>query len=124
MKTTYSYQVTVNFELSNEDFELVTEAMKSHSDTQRYTKSGEFWYGNMNRYKWRNETPKDYEDFPPFSATTHQLQLIVKSLEPYVNYTLPDKQKQENGIRLYYLLWNMLKSAIEHSNEIHQLQLK
>jgi len=122
MKTTYSYQITVHFDLADEDFEFVTEAMNNHSDTKYYTEQGGFWYGNMNNNNWRKEFPHQYTDRPAFSATTRQLQSVIKSLEPYVNYTLPNKAKQQQGQRLYQELWNMLKSAIEHSNELHNLQ--
>lgn len=119
LKTQYTYQITVNFDLTDADFELVTEAMKNHSDTEYYTTQGQFWYGNINHNNWRKEFPHQYIEYPPFSATTRQLKSVVKSLEPYVNYTLPNKVKQEHGARLYYELSAMLKAAIEHSNELH-----
>lgn len=118
METKYSYQVTVNFDLSNADFELVTEAMKTHSDTEYYTTQGQFWYGNINHNNWRKEFPHQYIEYPPFSATTRQLQLVVKSLEPYVNYGGFSKEDQDRGMRLYYELSAMLKAAIEHANEL------
>lgn len=119
METKYSYQVTVNFDLSNEDFELVTEAMKSHSDTKYYTEPGQFWYGNTNRNNWRKEFPHQYIEYPPFSATTRQLDYICKSLEPYMSGWIFDRVKQEQGIRLYCELSAILKAAIEHANELH-----
>lgn len=93
LKTQYTYQITVNFDLTNTDFELLTEAMENHSDTERYTKQGEFWYGNINRYNWRKDKTLGYEYFPPFSATTRQMGLVMKSLEPYLSGWIFDKVK-------------------------------
>lgn len=113
LKTQYTYQITVNFDLTDADFELLNEAMEQHSDTRGYTMQGGFWYGNNNRYLWR------YDDFPPFQATTRQLGYICKSLEPYMSGWIFDKDKEERGRQLYYELSAMLKAAIEHANELH-----
>lgn len=119
MKTTYSYEITINFDLSDEDFELVTEAMKNHSDTKFYTTQGEFWYGNMNRNNWRKEFPEQYTDYPPFMATTRKMGLVIKSLEPYMSGWIFDREKCERGRELYNQLYITLKQAIEHGNELH-----
>lgn len=118
-KVQYSYQITINFDLSDLDFELLNEAMENHSDTKGYTMQGGFWYGNNNRYHWRIEKPSDYEDYPAFSATTRQMGYMIKSLEPYMAGWIFDKTKQEQGRWLYYELSAILKSAIEYANELH-----
>lgn len=121
MKTTYSYEITINFDLSDEDFELVTEAMKNHSDTEFYTTQGEFWYGNMNRNRWRREAPPgEYDDNRQiYSATTYQMQRVIKSLEPYMSGWIFDRERCERGRELYNQLYITLKQAIEHGNEFH-----
>lgn len=119
LKTQYTYDITVNFDLTDADFELLNEAMENHSDTKYYTTQGQFWYGNTNRYKWRKEKPENYLEYPPFSATIRQLGYVCKSLEPYMSGWIFDKVKQEQGRRLYYELSAMLNVAIEHANELH-----
>lgn len=121
MNVNYSYQITVNFELTDEQFDLLTEAMQHHNDCEGATKLGEFWYGNMNRHRWKKEEGNTEPAF--YSATTRQLDTkVVKSLEPFVNYTMANKVKQAAGIDLYYKLMKVLGDAITHSNELHTKQ--
>jgi len=113
MKVSYDYNITVNFDLSDEQFDLLTEAMQNHTDCKGATMQGEFWYGNMNRRRFK-EDPSPYATY---QATTRQLDTrVIKALEPYVNYVLPDKEKQERGMALYHDLMKVLKDAIEHHN--------
>lgn len=116
MNVSYKYDITVMMELSDEQFDLLTEAMKNHSDCEGATRVGEFWYGNMNRRRWKDD-PLPNQEPTLYYATTRQLDTkVIKSLEPYVNYDMGDKEKQAKGVALYYELMKVLKDAIEHHN--------
>lgn len=101
MEKYYSYQVTVNFKLTDDEFDLLTEAMQNHNDCKDVTTQGEFWYGNMNRRHWKKQELNTEPIF--YSATTRQLDTkVIKSLEPFVNCFLADKEKQAKGAKLYF----------------------
>lgn len=122
MEYNLSYQITINFKLTDAEFELLTEAMKNHSDCKGATMKGEFWYGNMNRYRWKKDE-KATDPWDYYSCTTRQMDTkVIKSLEPFVNYHMGDKDKQALGRTLYYKLMNLLRDVIAHSNELHSVQ--
>lgn len=122
MEYNLSYQITINFKLTNDEFELLTEAMQNHSDCKGSTLLGEFWYGNMNRYRW-NKDQKCSEPYEYYSATTRQMDTkVIKALEPFVNYNIGDKKRQQMGQTLYFNLMKVLGEAITHSNVLHAAQ--
>lgn len=116
MKYQLSFNIDINFVLSDHEFTFLTKALEDHSDTNHVITVGNFWYGNMGRRKWSKEN-NEADCF--LTVTTRQMGLLIKSLEPYITYNFPDTSIQEFGTNLYSDLQIILKEAMKVSEKIH-----
>lgn len=119
MNYQFSYNIEVNFNLTQEEFDLVTLAIQNGERKVEGTQ-GHFWAGNVNRYNWYLEDlknkVKDINIFP-LVATFRQIDtVIMKSLEKYINY--PNKN-QELAKQLFNNMMELLKNINKKHQEIH-----
>ncbi|WP_316778295.1 hypothetical protein [Pedobacter antarcticus] len=112
MEYQLSFNIEINFTLSDEEFKIVTDAIQSGEKSYEAT-IGQFWYGNINR---RLLTPDGSKEAVFYSATTRQMDtVILKSLEKFVSF----RGKQEYwklGAEVYMKLYKVLKSAVDFSS--------
>lgn len=93
MKYSFTYKIDVQFSLTKDEFDLITEAIK-HGERSYAANHGEWWYGNMNRFNWwLEESDSDKEELP-LSGTFSQIdRIIMKSLELHMYRCLTQKDK-------------------------------
>lgn len=90
------YQVLIKLTFSDEEFELLTMAVKKLKDPRQAIGPGKFWQQNMERRQ------KNKEDPSAVSASIGQVEsILLKSLEPFILYSSQNKEHRKLARSVY-----------------------
>lgn len=117
MNYQFLYNIEVLFNLTKEEFDLITLAIKNGESKLEAT-PGHFWFGNINTFNWAQECE---DDLLPIRATFRQIDIVImKSLEKYVYYI---DEHRELATQLFNKLMKLLNKINEKSTELYSEEI-
>lgn len=116
MKAQFDIGVKVEFTLTEEQFQLLTNAIENGEKSHEAT-VGNFWYNNMNMFKYSEDPENCF-----LSCTTRQLDtVILKSIEMHKSYC-PDQEHRLVYVKMWDDFYRLLKLAIEKRNQLSDIE--
>jgi hypothetical protein len=104
----FSYDITIHFEISKEDFDLLCAAFNSHHEVKRYIEYGEWMYGLKGRldYLYTQGEPLEMD------LTDRQIDKCCKAIE------LASFGEREKYSKLYADMFNLHKQIVQEYKRI------
>ena len=113
-KTSFTYEISINVEISKENFDLLCEAFNSHKEVKRHIEFGGWMYGKKGRLDFDYNQGKTLE----LNLTDHQIDICCKAIElASLSAILHHRLQHEKYSKLYVDIFNLHKLIVaEHDN--------
>lgn len=114
METTLNYDVNIDIIFTDEEFNLMDQAIKNDSQLAAHALIGNFWYGFTTSRPYYKEEPQVCTFSRRYVDT-----VLIKSIEMLAFY---DNANKAEYYKLYQSLMDVLREAINRTAELNGLE--